>query len=144
MEAEQRQEGDGKSPLELSCWLISLSRVEGHPPGLSVPAKEPQTWHGSSALLPCQPAGLRSLRAVSGLALQLEGRGPRLKAGDAAHRSASSAGLQRCAAALRDGPVGAGGGLPGSKGCQPSGEVGQRHVAGEEQTHRLRLGMWKK
>lgn len=42
MEAGQRREGDGKSPLELLCWLISLSRVKGHPPGLSVPAKEPQ------------------------------------------------------------------------------------------------------
>ena len=45
-------------------------------PGLSVLAKEPQPWHRSCALLLWQPAGPLSPKAVSGLALQLEGRGP--------------------------------------------------------------------
>lgn len=149
----QRWEGDGKSPLGLLCWVISPSRMERHPPlpGLSVPAKEPQRWHRSCTLLPCQPAGLQSLKAASGLALQLEGRGPRLKPGDAAHGAAPSTDLQNCAAAPRTASPGLGVGSlsrssrqDGSKACQQSGKVRQRHMAGEEQTHCLHFRKWKK
>ena len=101
----------------------------GTPPGLSVPAKEPQPGHRSCVLL-CQPAGAWSPKAVSGLALQLEGRGPRLKPGDAGHGSAPSADLQSCAAAPQDGPAGAGGGLPiqeeqAGQGAKPASRAGK-------------------
>lgn len=83
------------------------SLVLGHPPlqGRGTPpAKEPQPWHRSGVLHPCQPAGLRSQEAVSGLS--------QAAAGDTAPTSAPSADLQSCAAAPGTAPPGLGWGLP--------------------------------